>query len=144
MAEHSKVTKKRQIWLRIGHHLKRYEFHVLDVTKPILSVSNLCEYGIETHLVRQHFLKHGERHEPLIKKSGVYFVKAKVVHEMKGAVGAVMQDKSQQHSQIRAEGFQNSQNARVRDAGSQQSCVLVWGVQNSCVRAEGWQNSHNS
>ena len=43
--------KKRQIWLRIGNHLKRYEFHVLDVTEPILSVSNLCEYGIETHLV---------------------------------------------------------------------------------------------
>ena len=30
----------RQIWLRIGSHLKRCEFHVVDMTKPILSFSN--------------------------------------------------------------------------------------------------------
>ena len=68
---------------------------MVHVTQPILSVSCLCENGIETHVAEQPFLKHGERHEPLIKKRGVYFVKAQVVHEVKGAVGAVMQDKSQ-------------------------------------------------
>ena len=48
---------KRQIWLKIGSNLKRCDFHVVEVTKPILSVSNLCEYGIETHLAREPFLK---------------------------------------------------------------------------------------
>ena len=32
---------KRQIWLKIGVKTKRYDFHVVDVTKPILSVSYL-------------------------------------------------------------------------------------------------------
>ena len=32
---------------RIGTHLKRHEYHVVDVTKPILSVSYLCGNGIE-------------------------------------------------------------------------------------------------
>ena len=30
---------KRQIWLKIGSQTKRYDFHVVDVTKPILSES---------------------------------------------------------------------------------------------------------
>ena len=41
---------KRQIWLKICGQTKRYDFHVVDVTKPILSVSCLCENGVETHL----------------------------------------------------------------------------------------------
>ena len=43
---------KRQIWLKICCQTKRYDFHVVDVTKPILSVSCLCvsclcENGVE-------------------------------------------------------------------------------------------------
>ena len=34
---------KRQIWLKICGQTKRYDFHVVDVTKPFLSVSCLCE-----------------------------------------------------------------------------------------------------
>ena len=34
---------KRQIWLKVCGQTKRYDFHVVDVTKPILSVSCLCE-----------------------------------------------------------------------------------------------------
>ena len=49
----------------------RKEFHVADVTEPILSVGFLCENGVETRLARSLFLKHGERNEPLIKESGV-------------------------------------------------------------------------
>ena len=63
----------------------------------------MFESGIETHLARQPFLKHGEKDEPYIKKSGVYFVKAQIVHEVKGAVEAVMQDKSQHTSYARAQ-----------------------------------------
>ena len=37
---------KREIWLRICGHTKRYDFHVVNVTKPILSVSCLCEQGV--------------------------------------------------------------------------------------------------
>ena len=59
---------KRRIQLRNGNHLKRHAFHVVDVTQPNLCVIDLCENGIETHLARQRFVKHVERHEPLVKK----------------------------------------------------------------------------
>ena len=71
---------KRQIWLKICGQTKRYDFHVVDVTKPILSVSGLCENGVEAHLAKESFLRFGDGHEPLIRKSGVYFVKAQTVN----------------------------------------------------------------
>ena len=58
---HSKTTESVKFWLKIGNNLKRYDFHVLEVTKPILSVSYLCEHGIETHFAREPFLKCGDR-----------------------------------------------------------------------------------
>ena len=33
---------KLEIWLKIGNNRKRNDFHVVEVTKPILSVSYLC------------------------------------------------------------------------------------------------------
>ena len=71
---------KRQIWLKICGQTKRYDFHVVDVTKPILSVSCLCENGVEAHLAKESFLRLGDGHEPLIRKCGVYFVKAQTVN----------------------------------------------------------------
>ena len=71
---------KRQIWFKIFGQTKRYDFHVVDVTKPILSVSCLCENGVETHLAKKSFLRFGDGHEPLIRKGGVYFVKAQTVN----------------------------------------------------------------
>ena len=53
---------------------------MVDVTKPVLSVSCLCEKGVEAHLAKESFLKFGDGHEPLIRKSGVYFVKAQTVN----------------------------------------------------------------
>ena len=53
---------------------------MVDVTKPILSVSCLCENGAETHLAKESFLRFGNEHEPLIRKGGVYFVKAQTVN----------------------------------------------------------------
>ena len=70
---------KRRIWLKICGQTKQYDFHVVDVTKPILSVSCLCENGAETHLAKESFLRFGNEHEPLIRK-GVYFVKAQTVN----------------------------------------------------------------
>ena len=72
---------KRQICLKICGQTKRYDFHVVDVTKPILSVSCLCENGAETHLAKESFLRFGNEHEPLIRKGGVYFVKAQTVND---------------------------------------------------------------
>ena len=46
---------------------------MVDVTKPILSVSCLCENGVEAHLAKESFLRFGDGHEPLIKKGSVYF-----------------------------------------------------------------------
>ena len=138
----------------------------MEVTWPILSVSYLCEDGTETHLVRQPFLKYGDRREPLIEKSGVYFVKAQIVHEVKGAVGSCVRAGDSQNSCVRAEdsqnscvrveGLHNSQNScvqardsekscvRAQDSqDSQKPCVRVGDSQNSCVRVEGLQNSQN-
>ena len=71
---------KRQIWLKICVQTKRYDFHVVDVTKPILSVSCLCENGVETHQAKKSFLRFADGHEPMIGKGGVYFVKAQTVN----------------------------------------------------------------
>ena len=71
---------KRQIWLKICGQTKRYDFHVVDVTKPFLSVSCLCENGVETHLEKESFLRFGDGHEPLIGKGGVYIVKAQTLN----------------------------------------------------------------
>ena len=70
---------KRQIWLKICGQTKRYDFHVVNVTKPILMVSCLCEQGVETHSAKNTFLRFGDGHAPLIRKGGVYFVKAQTV-----------------------------------------------------------------
>ena len=71
---------KRQIWLKICGQTKRYDFHVVDVTKPILSVSCLCENGVDAPLAKESFLRFDDGHEPLIRKGGVYFVKAQTVN----------------------------------------------------------------
>ena len=66
---------------------KRYDFHVVDVTKPILSPSCLCETGVEAHLAKESFLRFGGGHDPLIRKGGVYFVKAQTVNACARADG---------------------------------------------------------
>ena len=112
---------KRQIWLKFGGKTKRYDFHVVDVTKPILSVSYLCEHGIETHLAEHPFLRFGDGHEPSIRKGGVYFVKAQTVN----VVETMTQDESE-NSSVRADGL------------TENSCVPVDGwTENSSVRADG-------
>ena len=40
---------KRQIWLRMCGQTQRYDFHAVNVTKPILGVTCLCEQRVETH-----------------------------------------------------------------------------------------------
>ena len=110
---------KRQIWLNISGQTKRYDFHVVNVTKPILSASWLCEHGVETHLAKKSLLNFGDGHEPLIRKSGVYFVKAQTVN----AVGDKTRDRSQERC--------------VRADGSKKSCVQADRLQNSCVQADG-------
>ena len=99
----------RQVWLKIGGQTKRYDFHVVHVTKPILSVSYLCEHGVETHLTKQPCLRFGDGHEPLIRRGGVYFVKAQMVN----AAETVTQDESEK-SCVRAEDSQNARNRCVR------------------------------
>ena len=109
--EHSKITESD------GNDLRQYDFHGVEVTKPILSVSYLCENGTETHFARENFLRYGDRREPLIKKNGVYFVKAQIVHEVKVTTESC-----------------------VRAGESPKSCVRT---QNSCVQVEGLQKLKN-
>ena len=87
---------KRQIWLKICGQTKRYDFHVVNVTKPILSVSCLCEQGVETHLAKKSFSSFGDGHEPLIRKGGVYFVKAQTVNACVRADGC--SEKTREHN----------------------------------------------
>ena len=124
---------KRQIWLRICGQTKRYDFHVVNVIKPILSVSCLCEQGVETHLAEKSFLRFGDGHEPLIRKGGVYFVKAQTVN----AVENTTRDKSQERC-VRVDG---SEKSCVQDDELTKSCVQADGLQNSCVQADGLQKS---
>ena len=37
----------------------------------------MCDNGVEAHLAKESFLRFGDGHEPLIRKGGVYFVKAR-------------------------------------------------------------------
>ena len=110
--------RKRQIWLRTCGQTKRYDFHVVDVTKPIFSVSRLCEHGVETHLAKKSFLRFGDGHEPLIRKGGVYFVQAQTVN--------TVEDMTRDRSQERC----------VRADGLQKSCVQADGLQKSCGSEE--------
>ena len=71
---------KRQIWLKMCGQTNPYDIHMLEVTKPILSVSCLCENGVEAHLAKVSFLRFVDGHEPFIRKGGVYFVKAQTVN----------------------------------------------------------------
>ena len=115
----------RQIWLRTCGQTKRYDFHVVNVTKPILSVSCLCEHGVETHSAKKSFLKFGDGHEPLIRESGVYFVKAQTMN----AVVDMTRDKSQERC--------------VRAEGSRKSCVQDDGLTKPCVQADGSEKSQS-
>ena len=130
---------------RSEKNLRQYDFHVMEVTKPILSVSYLCENGTETHLARNPFLKYGDRREPPIKKNWVYFVKAQIVHKVKGTIESCVRAGDSQGSRVRAGESQKScvrvdgwqkQKSCVRAGDSQTSCVQVEDSQNSCVRAE--------
>ena len=47
--------------------MKQYDFRVVEVTNSILSVSYLCDQGIETHLAREPFLKYGDRRELFVR-----------------------------------------------------------------------------
>ena len=67
---------KLQIWLRNGNRLRRYDFHVVEVTKPIICVSCLYENGIEAPRETTH----------------------QILHEVKGAAEAVMQDEGSKKS----------------------------------------------
>ena len=73
---------------------------MVDVTKPILSVSCLCENGVETHLAKESFLRFGDGHEPLIRKGGVYFVKAQTVNACVRADGCTEKTRC-----VQADGF---------------------------------------
>ena len=64
--------------------------------KPILSVSCLCEQEVETHLAKKSFLRFGDGHEPLIRKGGVYFVKAQTVNTVENTT----RDKSQERYEL--------------------------------------------
>ena len=137
---------------------KRYDFHVVDVTKPMLSVSYLCENGVETHLAKQPFLTFGDGHEPLIRKSGVYFVKAQSVN----ALETMTQDESEKRC-VRAEDSQihrsDAYELKIHNIGayeleihksqayelmmnedSQNRCVRAEDAQNQCVHPGGSQN----
>ena len=62
--ENAPGIRKETDLVEICGQTKQYDFHVVDVTKPILSVSCLCENGAETHLAKESFLRFGNEHEP--------------------------------------------------------------------------------
>ena len=103
--------RKRQIGLKICGQTKRYDFHLVDVTKPILSVSCLCENGVEARVARESFLRFGDGHEPLIRKGVVYFVKAQTVNACVRADGCT--EKPREYNLI---GDQKTREYKVKGA----------------------------
>ena len=75
-----RIRKETDLVENFAVRTKQYDFHVVDVTKPILSVSCLCEKGVEDTSCKGILLEVGKRHEPLIRKGGVYFVKVQTVN----------------------------------------------------------------
>ena len=117
-------------------------------------MSCLCEQGVETHLAKKSFLRLGDGHEPLIRKGGVYFVKAQTVN----AVENTTRDKSQERcvqadgsekSCVQADGLKKVMCTSGRIAKSRvyklMDCknlsVQADGLKNSCVQADGLKNS---
>ena len=90
--------------------MKQYDFRVVEVTNSILSVSYLCDQGIETHLAREPFLKYGDRRELFVRTGDSRNLQSHA-YELK---------KSQKHAYelkvlktyARAEDSGNSQNPR--------------------------------
>ena len=101
MEEHFKIKE--------GPNLsENRKLHVVEMTKPILSVSYMCENGTEAHLARTPFLKSGNERKPLIKKNGVYFVKAQIIHQVWGTIESCVRAEDAQKSFVRADGLQNA------------------------------------
>ena len=113
--------------MKICGQTKRHDFHVVDVTKPILSVSCLCENGVETHLANKSFLRFGDGHEPLIRTSGVYFVKAQTVNACVRADGST--EKTREYN---LKGEQKTDEYEI--TGSLNPCKQTKKVQNPCVK----------
>ena len=111
---------KRQIWLKICGQTKRYDFHVVDVTKPVLSASCLCENGVEAHLAKESFLRFGDGHEPLIRKGGVYFVKAKTVNACVRADGCT--EKTREYNLIDSQ--KETDAYEVRGSQKTETCAI--------------------
>ena len=108
-----------------GRPLQEHGKRQVDVTKPILSVSCLCENGVETHLTKQPFLRFGDGHEPLIRRGGVYFDKEQTVN----AVEAVTQNKSVKSGVQRGD----AQKWCVQPEDAQKRCVQPEDAQKRCV-----------
>ena len=118
------------VQLRGKNRLRQYDFHVAEVTKPILRESCLCENATEAHLAREPFLKFGDRRGPLIKT--------------KRCVLCQGADRSQSQAHNRVT---RTSHSCVRAEDSQKSCVRAGDSQNlqkSFVRAEDSQISQKS
>ena len=139
---------KRQIWLKICGQTKRYDFHVVDVTKPILSVSCLCENGVEAHLAKESFLRFGDGHEPLIRKGGVYFVKAQTVNACVRADGCTEKTReyklmdSQKKLMRTSSWIQKTDAYKLTDSQKKTDAhELMDSQKNWCVQADGFKET---
>ena len=129
---------------------------MVDVTKPFLSVSCLCENGVETHPAKKSFLRFCDGHEPLIRKGGVYFVKAQTVNACVRADGCT--EKTREYNPMGAQKtgeyeLMDSQKTREYNPMGAQKTVgyklkgeqkidkyEITGALNSCVQTKIVQN----
>ena len=105
--------------MKICGQTKQYDFHVVDVTKPILSASSLCEHGAETHLAKESFLRFGNEHEPLIRKGGVYFVKVQTINSCVRADGCTEKTDAYKQTDSRKTDAYELMDSRKTDAYKQ-------------------------
>ena len=93
----------------------------------------MCEQGVETDLAKKSFLRFGDGHEPLIRKGGVYFVKAQTVNAWVLADGCT--NKTREYNLMgdqKTDEYEPMGAQSVRVDKSEKSCVQTEKVQNPC------------
>ena len=94
-----------QLWLKIGTITKRYEFQMSAVTKSVVSVSSLCESGVEVRFNKKLFLNCDEDCAPLFKMvSATSRPRLSTPFEKRGASGAVEAVMSEASGEVKKNG----------------------------------------
>ena len=108
----------------------------------------MCENGAETHLAKESFLRFGNEHEPLIRKGGVYFVKAQTVNACVRADGYTEKTDAYKlmESQKKTDAYkltdsQKTDAYKLTDSQKTDAYKLMDSRKTDCVQADGFSEN---